>query len=547
MAVHRVELVRRMIGLPLACFIGSVAALPDVVSGPAKDFYDYRLMPGDTLIGVTQRLLRPGTNWRALRAHNRISQPRRLRSGQWLHIPLSLLREQAVVAEVVYAHGEVSIERGGATAAALRSGETLSAGDLVRTGPQSSTALRFADGSRLMLRPGSALRVERMVRVGPDVQVDTRVQLDQGGAETRVPAGQVGKGASRLEIRTPVANLGVRGTDFRAAVDGPRASVEVLEGTVGVSTTRVPEGFGVVASPAGVSTPRELLAAPQLAGITLVERLPIDMTWPALPGAASYRVQLRSALEPERPLLEGRFATPRARWQDDLPDGRYLLSVRAADSDGIEGRDASVAVTLKARPEPPFLNEPRAGERVAQPQVTFSWSRVALASRYRLQLSDSADFARPYVDRQDLVTNRVELEVEMGLTHWRLASIRGEADVGPWSDAQTLTRIAPPPAPQQQAPQAGADGVLLRWSDSPGARWQLQLARDAGFTQVLVDQTVDQPSWTVRGVDAGTYFLRVRTTSADGFTGPFGGTQIVEVPSSPWWWLLLPALLLLTL
>jgi hypothetical protein len=76
-------------------------------------------------------------------------------------------------------------------------------------------------------------------------------------------------------------------------------------------------------------------------------------------------------------------------------------------------------------------------------------------------------------------------------------------------------------------------------------RWQVQLARDAAFSQLVHDVTVNEPQWLLRDAPAGTHYLRVKTIDADGFSGPFGQAQQLEVPSDAPWWLLLPVLLLL--
>jgi hypothetical protein len=45
----------------------------------------------------------------------------------------------------------------------------------------------------------------------------------------------------------------------------------------------------------------------------------------------------------------------------------------------------------------------------------------------------------------------------------------------------------------------------------------------------------------------GTYHLRLRTLDADGFAGPYGATQQIDVPRSWGWWLIPASLLLLAL
>jgi hypothetical protein len=517
------------------------------------EFWDFRVERGDTLIGIRDRLLRPGADWRELQRVNRVANPRRLVPGSTLRIPVALLPEQALAAEVLHAHGEVSVQRPGGAVQRLAGGENLAVGDVLRTGPQSSAVLRFADGSRVLLRPDSVLRIERTVRLGASPVIDSRVRLESGSVDTQVAPQK----RPRFEVRTPMANLGVRGTEFRTHTDAGQTGVEVLAGRVaaaGVDRTAgrraesVAAGFGALASAQGIEAPRPLLAAPPLGTVpALVERLPLRLGWSASAGAAAYRAQVFEADKSDRLVLDGLFSDPVAKWSDDLPDGRYALRVRAVDGSGLEGFDASAAFRLKARPEPPFPTAPRAASRTGDETLVFAWTKNLAAERYRLQVADSADFATPRIERDDVTGTELRVPLPVGTHFWRLASIRADGDVGPWGDVQSVTRVALPPAPASEAAQTHADGVLLSWRDSAGARYQVQVARDAGFTQLLHDEIVDAPQWLLRTPEAGSYYVRVRTLDADGFAGPYGATQQVDVPRSPPWWLLLPVVLLLLL
>lgn len=527
--------------------------LPAFGAWAADEFWPYGVEQGDTLIGIRDRLLRPGADWRELQRVNRVANPRRLVPGSTLRIPIALLPEQTLAAEVLHAHGEVSMQRQGGAVQRLAGGETLAAGDVVRTGTRSSAALRFADGSRVLLRPDSVLRIERMVRLGDSPVVDSRVRLESGSVDTQVPAQKT----PRFEVRTPMANLGVRGTEFRTHSDGTQTGVEVLAGRVAAASVErtaggrvesVEAGFGAVVSAQGVEAPRPLLAAPQLDAVPpLVERLPLRLGWSASVGAKAYRAQVFEADKSDRLVLDGLFGEPGAKWSDDLPDGLYSLRVRAVDGGGLEGFDASMAFKLKARPEPPFPTAPRAASRTGDETLVFTWTKNVDAARYRLQVANTADFAAPAFERDDITGTEQRVSLPVGTHFWRLASIRADGDVGPWGDSQPVTRVALPPAPASEPAQTSADGVLLAWRESAGARYRIQVSRDAGFTQLLIDERVDTPQWLLRAPEAGSYFVRVQTIDADGFAGPFGATQQVDVPRSPLWWLLVPAVLLLLL
>ena len=539
-----------------ACSAFVFTPLP-ALAQTADELFAYRVEPRDTLIGLHARLMRPEADWRVVQKLNRVADPRRLQPGALLRIPISMLREEGVPAEVLQLHGEVWVERAGAARQALATSTALMAGDTVVTGAQSSLALRFADGARTLLGPESRLLIERHVRLGASGAVDTRLRLLGGGAEAEVPPATAPKPAPRFELRTPVVNLGVRGTEFRGRVDGPRTLAEVLQGRVAVGARAVEAGSGTVASEGSVAPPRPLLPAPEVSAVPLrIERMPLQLPLGRAEGATRYRAQVYDMGETPKLMLEGLFEQSFAAWSDDIADGRYELRVRASDADGIEGQTARQTFTLKARPEPPFLLRPRAGEKVVEPEFTLAWARNPQAARYKLQVAPRADFATPQVDRADLETNELRITLPPGTYHWRVASVRPDGDAGPWGDAQTLERVeqpAPPPpppppgAPTSQAPHGASEGMMLSWSAAPlpGATHQVQVARDPAFTQLVLDERTPRTELLWAHPEPGVYHVRVRTVGVDGRAGAFGSPQVVEVPRSMWWLWLLPLLLLL--
>ena len=525
-----------------------------LMAAPADDPYEYRIQPGDTFIGITGRMLRPGTSWLELQRANPRLRPRQLPPGGTLRIPARLLLQTAELAEVLHAHGTVTVEHpGGAAPVPLAGGERLSRGDRLRTGAQSSTALRFADGARVLLRPQSELVIDSTVRIGRGGVVHTELGLPSGSADSQVPPREGrADGATRYRIRTPVANLGVRGTEFRTTADAQHTQLEVLDGTVALGAVQspgrpVPAGFGSIASAQSSGAPQALLGAPDLsAAPARVERLPLAFGWAAMEGAAGYRAQVFDAGPGELLRLDGVFTQPLARWADDLPDGEYELRVRAAAASGLEGRDGRARFTLKARPEPPLVTDPPADARTGDAAIEFAWTRNPSAVGYHLQVADDAGFGAPKVDRDDIAATRVAIELPVGTHHWRLASIRDGQDQGPWGDVQRITRVELPPAPAAEPPQEESGGIRLRWAAGPpGTHYRIQVARDETFAQIVHDENVDRPTWLLPRPEPGRYRVRVKGIDSEGFEGPYGSPQELEVARNLWWLLLLPLVLLL--
>lgn len=558
----------------LACgaLLPAGAAEAAAPAASATAYWHYRIVRGDTLIGVAGRHLGPAGSWRALQKINRVADPRRLVPGAELRIPLAWLRVQPVRAEVLHVLGSVQVQRGESAPELLAAGAMLGSGDLLLAGPEASLALRLADGSRLLVRPQSRVRFERLVHIGPDGVPDTRLRLDAGSVDARVAPAP----GRRFDIRTPTANLGVRGTEFRTQVDadGRQTRLEVLAGAVAAAPgtapagaarrgaadgggdggpgSRVEAGYGVVlAAGAAPMAPRRLLAPPDLSGLApRLERVPLRLSWAPLAGAGAYRAQVFALDEGRAPgagtadrlLLDGRFPTTNAGWAD-LPDGRYELRVRGVDDQGLEGRDARQAFALKARPVPPFTRAPRADARVYGESVSLAWTEAGEAASYRLQLSEQADFGTLRADLAGLSGTEHALALPPGHYHWRLASVRADGDSGPFGDAQAFTLRPLPPAPPVQPPQLGDDALVLRWgAREDGQAYEWQLARDAGFADIVQQQRSERAEATLALPPPGRYHLRVRAVDADGMAGPWGSAQQFEVPHSRWW-LLLPALL----
>ncbi|MFG5410824.1 FecR domain-containing protein [Piscinibacter sakaiensis] len=167
--------------------------------------WPYRIAAGDTLIGLAALYLQRPGDWPQVQRLNGIADPRRLVPGSVLRLPFDWLRRDAAVAEVVHVAGAVDLLRDGAPPQALAAG------------PGGAASLRFVDGSRLLVVPGSRVTLERLLVYGRSGITDTGVRVDRGGADTRVEPN-----ASRtpaFEVRTPAIHLGVRGTDFRVGVE----------------------------------------------------------------------------------------------------------------------------------------------------------------------------------------------------------------------------------------------------------------------------------------------------------------------------------------
>lgn len=125
----------------------------------------------------------------------------------------------------------------------LNQGSAIEFRDLLRTGKQSRLLVNFIDGSTLTLGDGSELSIDEMV-YEPKTRGRAVLRLTQG--VFRMVSGKVNKvPGGTLTIQTPLATIGVRGTDFwgeqtqdillMALLDRGELSIETTEGTIKLS------------------------------------------------------------------------------------------------------------------------------------------------------------------------------------------------------------------------------------------------------------------------------------------------------------------------
>ena len=72
--------------------------------------------------------------------------------------------------------------------------------------------------------------------------------------------------------------------------------------------------------------------------------------------------------------------------------------------------------------------------------------------------------------------------------------------------------------------------MRLDWPGEPGQQFDLQIARDAGFTQIELSRRLAEPGLSFDPPRGGRYHVRMRTIEADGYVGPYGSGQFFDVP-----------------
>jgi hypothetical protein len=174
------------------------------------------------------------------------------------------LAQAGEAARIVFVAGEVQTAGN-----QLQLGNAVQEGDEVSTGADGYVYLKTIDNGFLILRPNSRARI---VAYHIDMQkpANTRVKLELLSGVARTISGDgVKQARQNFRFNTPVAAIGVRGTDFTVYTDQETSRVAVISGGVvvsGFAGACGPEGSG----PCEGTASRELFA--KQAGLLLQVR-----------------------------------------------------------------------------------------------------------------------------------------------------------------------------------------------------------------------------------------------------------------------------------
>jgi hypothetical protein len=124
---------------------------------------------------------------------------------------------------VVASRGEVvALANGGSRE--LKQGDFIFQNDEIMTSNRSFAVLQFVDGAKVTVRPDSTLIIEQYLYAGNDND-DATLNLVSGGL--RVITGAMAKtNPENYKVRTPVALMGVRGTEFSIQLCGDQVCAE---------------------------------------------------------------------------------------------------------------------------------------------------------------------------------------------------------------------------------------------------------------------------------------------------------------------------------
>ena len=152
----------------------------------------------------------------------------------------------ANIGNVVKQRGNASVERSGGKSV-LRQGSGIEFKDNVRTG-NGNVGIKFVDDTNVAVSPHSSLIIDEFI-YDPNSRTGSKLVMNIALGTVRYASGNIAKlSQQNVDIRTPTARIGVRGTAFSMTVDEIGKSLIILlpnaDGTVG--EIEVESGAGIV-------------------------------------------------------------------------------------------------------------------------------------------------------------------------------------------------------------------------------------------------------------------------------------------------------------
>lgn len=142
------------------------------------------------------------------------------------------LADTKPVGHVSLVIGEAHVVRADGSRTVIRRGAEIMVGDRLETAGNGHVHVRFVDNGVVSVRPESVLEVQayRYDARNPALN-EVRLRLDQGASRS-ISGAATEADKSRFRLNTPIAAIGVRGTDFIVRTDDSGVRATVADGAI---------------------------------------------------------------------------------------------------------------------------------------------------------------------------------------------------------------------------------------------------------------------------------------------------------------------------
>mgnify|MGYP001333993671 FL=1 len=238
-------------------------------------------------------------------------------------------------------------------------------------------------------------------------------------------------------------------------------------------------------------------------------------SWDSVSGATAYQIQF--AMDSDFIQLQTEQTVSDPNITISLSPNNYYWRVRAKNG-GLFGAWSEMRTFSRIFASTPTLIAPTDMTSTIYSDHTFTWDAVVDAEYYQFQIATDNEFTAPVFDTLS-PTNSYTHQLEAnGTYYWRVRA-KNDNLTSNWSGVFTII-INPLSAPTLIAPADMTSTVnrynTFMWSTVENVdMYQLQIANDSDFTQVVRSYSVNAPtnSYDYDFGLPGTYYWRVRATN----------------------------------
>jgi hypothetical protein len=259
---------------------------------------------------------------------------------------------------------------------------------------------------------------------------------------------------------------------------------------------------------------------------------PITLRWDSLTAAAKYWVQVDDNSGYSSPAYNDSTTMARVVLPTLEEGVRYYWKVRAKSDCGWGNWSASnwtfTTRTGCPRPTAPTRLSPTDAATTVSKPVLIDWDTVLIATKYHLQIDDTADFVRPEVDDTTLTTTSLLVDAQLKDTtkyYWRMRGY-DSCGWGAWHDvAWSFTTRTPcplPTPPLQIAPENNVSAlelpVLVDWGVGEEHLYKLKVDDTVTLVSPVIDTQLTVSNFTITNLDTNkSYYWAIRTHNSCGW------------------------------
>jgi len=141
-----------------------------------------------------------------------------------------------VVGEVIFVSHDAWTQRQDNTRSRLNAGDKIRLGDILETASDAQLHLKMIDDAFIALRPGARLHIRDYRPPTPDAP-DAGIKLELMQGSMRSVTGHIGEShKTHFRLNTPIAAIGIRGTDFSLRSTPESAQASVSSGAILMSS-----------------------------------------------------------------------------------------------------------------------------------------------------------------------------------------------------------------------------------------------------------------------------------------------------------------------